>query len=130
MELIVEGRLGEAKLRIELVAEPITSREYSSSIRAIDDMIESARYEREQERKSSNYKTLKEEYTHKARILDEDAEMKDKGDPGIGAYGIYLDDWDALLNEVWGILADTMQVDEFEQLLEEQRAWIQEKDAD
>lgn len=34
---------------------------------------------------------------------------------------------DSLLNEVWDILADTMQVDEFERLLEEQRAWIKKK---
>jgi len=34
-----------------------------------------------------------------------------------------------LLNEVWGVLEETMPSNEFEKLREEQRAWVQEKDA-
>ena len=129
MKLIDEGRLGEAKERLNLLAAPITSKEYSSSIRAMDDMIESAKYEREQERKSPNYSGLQEEYAHKAKMLDEEVEQKYKGDVGIGNFGDYYDDWDGLLNEVWGILKDTMPKDKFEQLKQEQIEWAQRKDA-
>lgn len=130
MELIDEGKLGEAKERLNLLTASITSEEYISSIRAMDDMIESAKYEKEQERKSPDYSSLKEEYAHKARILDEDVEQKYKGDIAIGLFGDYFDEWDGLLNEVWGVLADTMPKDKFEQLKKEQVKWIQEKDAD
>lgn len=129
MELIDEGRLGEAKGRLSLLTESISSEEYISSLRALDDMIVSAKYEREQERKSPNYSSLKEEYAHKARMLDEDIELEHKGDVGIGVYGDYLDEWDELLNEVWGVLTDTMPEDKFEQLKQEQIKWVQEKDA-
>ncbi|AIF45555.1 hypothetical protein X953_16310 [Virgibacillus sp. SK37] len=129
MELIDQGRLGEAKGRLNLLSKSITSQEHNSSLRAMDDMIESAKYEREQERISPNYSSLKEEYAHKARMLDEDIEQKYKGDVGIGAYGDYLDDWDGLLNEVWGVLADSMPKDKFDQLKQEQINWVQEKDA-
>ncbi|AVR00294.1 hypothetical protein OBCHQ24_15190 [Oceanobacillus iheyensis] len=128
MELIDKGRLGEAKGRLSLLTESISSEEYISSLRAMDDMIVSAKYEREQERKSPNYSSLKEEYAHKARMLDEDIELENKGDVEIGVYGDYLDDWDELLNEVWGVLAETMPEDKFEQLKQKQIKWVQEKD--
>ncbi|WP_182200290.1 lysozyme inhibitor LprI family protein [Paraliobacillus salinarum] len=129
MELVEEGKLGEAKERLNLLAAPIKSREYSSSIRAMDDMIEKAKYEREQERKSPSYSNLKDKYAHKARIIDENIEQKHKGDVPVGAYGDYFDAWDGLLNEVWGVLSETMDKDNFELLKQKQIKWVQEKDA-
>lgn len=41
----------------------------------------------------------------------------------------HFEDWDGLLNEVWGVLEEMMPSNEFEKLREEQRAWVQEKGA-
>lgn len=128
MKLIDEGRLVEAKERLNALAASITSREYSSSIRAMDDMIEQAKYEREQKRETKNYSGLKEKYADKARMIDEKVEQKHKGDVPIGAFGDYLDDWDELLNEVWSVLKDAMPKDAFEKLKQEQIEWVKEKD--
>lgn len=38
--------------------------------------------------------------------------------------------WDDLLNELWGILKETLDEDVMEDLLKEQRAWITDKEAE
>ena len=38
--------------------------------------------------------------------------------------------WDDLLNELWGILKETLDEDVMEDLLQEQRAWITNKEAE
>lgn len=38
--------------------------------------------------------------------------------------------WDDLLNELWGILKERLEPDDMEKLLQEQRAWITEKEAE
>ncbi|WP_404455195.1 lysozyme inhibitor LprI family protein [Oceanobacillus kapialis] len=130
IELIDNGRLGEAEERLKLLGESFTSEEYISSLRAMDDMIESAKYEREQEKNSRDDNSLKEEYVQKAKMLDEEIEQIHNGPAPVGVYGDYLEDWDGLLNEVWGVLADTMPEEQFEQLKQDQIKWVQEKNAD
>jgi len=142
MKLVEEGKLEEAALRKEQLTEQIDlsqqvkSEDYNSSIRALDDMIVAAKYEKEQaaENNSSNQDSssgngLKDTYLSKARELDARIDKKHNGDVGIGVYGDYFDDWDGLLNEVWNELEDTMPKDEFEDLKQDQRAWVKEKDA-
>lgn len=45
-----------------------------------------------------------------------------------GFTGQYYGDWDNLLNEVWGVLKDTLPANEFETLKAEQNDWIQMKE--
>lgn len=45
-----------------------------------------------------------------------------------GFYGQYYTDWDNLLNEVWGVLGDTLTKAEFEALKQNQKEWIQQKE--
>lgn len=60
--------------------------------------------------------------------MDDMIHKKHNGDIPIGANGDYLKCWDGLLNEVWGVLKDTMPNNEFEALKEDQLVWINEKD--
>lgn len=46
-----------------------------------------------------------------------------------GFYGSYYEDWDKLLNEVWGKLKASLPANEFEQLKADQIKWIHQKEA-
>lgn len=142
MELIDEGKLEEAESRWDQLPDKITSypsldiEDYNTTIRSLSDMLVAAKYEREQEarnnseQESSSGSNLKEKYMNKVNALDEMIDKKHGGDVGIGVYGDYYEDWDKLLNEVWGVLEDTMSKEAFEELRIEQRAWMEEKDAE
>jgi len=45
-------------------------------------------------------------------------------------YGQYNEEWDNLLNEVWGVLRDTMSKNAFEALKSDQNKWIEKKEQD
>ncbi|WOV84750.1 lysozyme inhibitor LprI family protein [Sporosarcina jeotgali] len=45
-----------------------------------------------------------------------------------GFYGQYYNEWDNLLNEIWGQLKQTMPANEFEKLKADQKRWIQQKE--
>lgn len=128
MELIEDGYLDQAESRKERLAQRITTDEYNSSLRALDDMLLAAKYEKEQA-DIARSGSLKEQYYRKAQLIDEKIHRKYNGDVPIGSYGDYFEDWDGLLNEVWGVLRETMPADEFEALKQDQREWIKRKEA-
>lgn len=45
-----------------------------------------------------------------------------------GFYGQYYTEWDDLLNEIWGVLKDSMPANDFDQLKANQNKWIQQKE--
>lgn len=45
-----------------------------------------------------------------------------------GFYGQYYEQWDDLLNEIWGVLKQNMSADDFNKLKVEQRAWLEQKE--
>ena len=59
-----------------------------------------------------------------------DAKQTYPGDQDLhpGFYGQYYDDWDKLLNDIWGHLKQTMAPNAFEQLRNDQRQWIKTKE--
>lgn len=90
------------------------------------------------ETKTSNNITqdngLKAQYLRAADRLDEEImneAMKtypNDQDMRYGFYGHYYTEWDDLLNEIWGILKDSMSANEFEQVKADQIKWIQQKE--
>lgn len=78
--------------------------------------------------------SVKDEYYQRAKgIYDKsNAEGKSITDAGgripPGFSGQYYTEWDDLLNEVWGVLEQTMPSDEYAFLLEDQLNWIAEKE--
>lgn len=59
--------------------------------------------------------------------LSEDASLK-QSDMNILSSEIYVI-WDDLLNELWGILKENLDQETMDKLLQEQRAWIVDKEA-
>lgn len=83
--------------------------------------------------KPSNGSVKDEYYQRTKAIYDKsNAEAKAITDAGgsvdNGFYGQYYTEWDDILNEVWGILEQTLPSDEYEILLEDQLSWIAEKE--
>ncbi|WP_037342174.1 TcaA second domain-containing protein [Salinicoccus luteus] len=76
--------------------------------------------------------SLKNEYLDKANNLEDEilreAQSLYAHDVPHGFYGQYYEEWDALLNEVWGVLRDTLPNDDFEILKAEQIEWIEFKE--
>lgn len=62
-------------------------------------------------------------------ISDAIAEQPDAQDTWPGFSARYAGQWDALLNEVLGLLQETMPADEYEALSANQKQWVQEKEA-
>lgn len=93
---------------------------------------EKKRLEEEAKQKAAKASNLKEKYLQRANELDyaiaKQASELYGNNPPSGFYGQYNEDWDGLLNEVWGVLKDTLPADEFEALKAEQNQWINKKD--
>ncbi|MEI3607706.1 hypothetical protein SPD48_18640 [Pseudogracilibacillus sp. SE30717A] len=104
---------------------PVTITNYD----AIQEQI--AKREEEEKQRANAANGLKEKYMQKARAI-EDKIQRDAEDPNFtvrdGFLGQYYEDWDDLLNEVWGVLRDTMPSDEFEKLKAEQIEWNNNKE--
>ncbi len=77
---------------------------------------------------------LQSRYQHKADhlrdqiILEARAAYPNEQDMRQGFYGQYYNQWDNLLNEIWGQLKQTMPANEFEKLKADQKRWIQQKE--
>lgn len=83
---------------------------------------------------NENQGDLKSRYLNKSdqleqRIMNEaraaDPNAQDLWD---GFFGQYYDQWDSLLNEIWGILKQSMSANDFNNLKNEQREWIKQKE--
>ncbi|WP_153720918.1 lysozyme inhibitor LprI family protein [Sporosarcina cascadiensis] len=81
-----------------------------------------------------NHSDLKSRYLNKSdqleqRIMNEaraaDPNAQDLWD---GFFGQYYDQWDSLLNEIWGALKQSMSANDFNNLKNEQREWIKQKE--
>lgn len=55
-------------------------------------------------------------------------ENPDAQDTETGYYGQYYTEWDDLLNELWGILKETLPANDFDQLKNEQINWVKQKE--
>lgn len=83
-------------------------------------------------RQAAEKNSFKKEYLQKAdnlenRIIGE-AKKFSAHDMTAGFYGQYYQDWDDLLQEVWGVLRNTLSSDAFETLKSEQIEWIKMKE--
>src|SRR5699024_8514455 len=104
MQRIAEGKLEEAELKIKQLTEKIDasqqveSGDYNTTLTALDDMLMSAKAERESpnedSEKFSSATSLKDQYLSKAQKLDEIVDEKYNGDVGIGVFGDYYEDGD------------------------------------
>ncbi|MFD1708797.1 lysozyme inhibitor LprI family protein [Siminovitchia sediminis] len=94
--------------------------------------VERMRVEAEAKQHAAQANILKNNYRQKADNLESKIQREAKKlfahDIAQGFYGQYYNEWDQLLNEVWGVLKDTMPKNEFEKLKSEQIAWIQMKE--
>ncbi|MEK4566434.1 lysozyme inhibitor LprI family protein [Alkalihalobacillus sp. FSL R5-0424] len=59
----------------------------------------------------------------------EEGNILDNEDIADGFYAPYFQEWDELLNEVWGVLENQMPPEAFEALKESQVEWIDKKEA-
>ncbi|MBS4209401.1 lysozyme inhibitor LprI family protein [Bacillus sp. FJAT-50079] len=82
-----------------------------------------------------NSASLKEEYLQKLNTTKKEMDEIQKNSEAAITYemkkveGDRYDVWDELLNEIYGVLKDQLSTDEMEQLREEQRNWINNRDA-
>lgn len=115
----VEKRIAENEQEIEEAEQQIAEKE-----------LEEEKQRLEEQAAAST--SLQETYLQKAAVLDaeiiEEATRLELQDLVPEFYGQYYTDWDELLNEVWGVLGDTMSSSEFERLKAEQNEWIQMKE--
>ncbi|GKV65902.1 MULTISPECIES: lysozyme inhibitor LprI family protein [unclassified Sporosarcina] len=81
-----------------------------------------------------NHSNLKSRYLHKSDQLEQtimnearaaDPNAQDLWD---GFFGQYYNQWDNLLNEIWGVLKQSMSANDFNNLKNEQREWIKQKE--
>ncbi len=79
-----------------------------------------------------NDNSVKKEYLQMADDLEDGIMREAKElfahDMQAGFYGEFYSEWDSLLNEVWGVLNDTMPQNEMEKLKSEQIDWIEMKE--
>ena len=76
---------------------------------------------------SSNNRTVQKVQELERRIAAEGRQSNSSGTTGF--YGQYYDEWDKLLNEVWGILKTSMSTAQFNNLKADQQNWIKRKEA-
>lgn len=85
-------------------------------------------------RRTTEENSLQSKYLQKVDNLEKQINTKiqkespDAKDMDLRIYGQYYNEWDDLLNEVWGVLKDTMANDEFENLKIDQREWVEMKE--
>ncbi|WP_203362978.1 lysozyme inhibitor LprI family protein [Bacillus sp. REN10] len=88
--------------------------------------------EKEVKQRTTEENSLKKEYLQKADDLENrivgEAKKLYAHDMRPGFYSQYYSDWDGLLNEIWGVLKDTMPKNEFEKLKSDQVEWIKMKE--
>ncbi|OZI10297.1 hypothetical protein CEW92_17740 [Bacillaceae bacterium SAS-127] len=88
--------------------------------------------EKEVNQRIAEEDSLKKKYLQKADDLENrivgEAKKLYAHDMRSGFYGQYYSEWDDLLNEVWGVLKDTMPKNEFEKLKSDQVEWIEMKE--
>ena len=91
---------------------------------------EKKRLEEESKQRASRENGLYAKYLLKAESIDAEIrrEVSNYTEVPNGLIGDYGEKWDDLLNEVWGVLKDTMPSNEFEKLKAEQIEWIKNKD--
>lgn len=86
----------------------------------------------ERERQQSSAAGLKDQYLQRAENLDNriitEAKKFYAHDMPVGFYGQYYNEWDGLLNEVWGVLKDTMPSGAFQELQSSQIEWVKLKE--
>lgn len=120
----VEKRIAEKEQEIDEAEQQIAEKEQQEK----ELEVEKQRLEEQAAASTS----LQETYLQKAAVLDaeiiEEATRLELQDLVPEFYGQYYTDWDELLNEVWGVLGDTMSSSEFETLKAEQNEWIQMKE--
>lgn len=119
--------------------EAAKKREEEKSNRSIEEENQQAAKETEEKplveetkQQDSKENGLKAKYLQKADNLEaeiiEEAKKVFAHDMEPGFYGQYNEDWDNLLNEVWGILKNSTPKSEFKKLQSDQRKWIQMKE--
>ncbi len=67
--------------------------------------------------------TQRAEHLQKKMLTDRDR-IYPNGQAPIGFTGQYYNEWDALLNDVWQHLKQTLPADQFARVLQEQREWV------
>src|SRR5690625_781453 len=95
---------------------------------------EAEKKRKEEEKKAAASQSKYDKYYDKAMAID--SCMKDAGfdagymhDYSVVSYK-FVSDWDNLLNEVWDVLKEDLPSDVYDELLEDQREWIQNKEAE
>ena len=90
----------------------------------------------EEKQRASDAKGLQKTYLQKADDLEDKIirELQEAypgmQDMDILFYSQYDSEWNDLLNEVWGVLEESLPKDEFEQLQVEQKEWVTTKEQD
>lgn len=118
---------------IEASKEKETKNESSEGKTQQDaEITETTRLEVEDKQLATEANGLKEKYLQKADALEAEIFGKAKElyahDTEPGFYGQYFQNWDHLLNEVWGVLKENLPKNQFETLLADQQEWIYVKE--
>lgn len=95
---------------------------------------EAEKKRKEEEKKAAASQSKYDKYYDKAMAIE--SRMKDAAfdagymhDYSVVSYK-FVSDWDNLLNEVWDVLKEDLPSDVYDELLEDQREWIQNKEAE
>lgn len=95
-------------------------------------IAEKERLEKEAKQRTAEEKNLKNKYMQQAQELEhriaKEASDLYANNPPPGFFGQYYNEWDDLLNEVWGVLKNTVSKEEFKEIKADQIWWVNNKE--
>lgn len=132
----LEGRIQSTALNSEI--ESIQKQLGTAEVRVTEKELKELEAKKKRLEEEANQKdaadNLQAKYLQKANTLEKKIRRElreaypNAQDMQPGFYSQYYTDWDHLLNEVWGVLKDTMPKNEFEKLKSNQNEWINMKE--
>ncbi|SDO36678.1 lysozyme inhibitor LprI family protein [Alkalicoccus daliensis] len=123
----IEREKEEERLQEEKEQQMAKTEENEAQDTVESEIVEEAEAEQKIASASSKNEYLQKGNNLTEKINNEAKELFEQ-DTQLGFYGQYYQDWDDLLNEVWGELKTNMPESEFETLKQEQIEWIQMKE--
>lgn len=128
----INNQLRELSSRLEAAQNRVAKQQAAKKARSTKETAQPKPTQQHITQSSS----LKDQYVQKANQIattiqnDIDSSYGSNASLPNGFAGQYADDWDDLLNDIWGALKKSMPNQAFEQLKQEQIKWIQHKEAE